>query len=163
MKLKYIELFEDFSDHEKPNRDTLKSWTEIRDAIQMKKPFVILVFKNNASLDRALDTQLSELDTTYQDAVIIEDGDLIKYPSLFFTLDRDSDYSREIREIYSKFSIKQAIVGGSNKEHSTFYSEDGTSSTHGNEIVTSLEAEDFSTDDHFIFGSHYYKFIEFYG
>lgn len=164
MKLKYIKVFEDYSsEHKVTNSETSHTWTNILDPIQMKKPFVIIVFKDKDSYFSALEQDIKDQDYIKQSAHFNKDGKLVKYPSVFFTLDRDMDYRPKIKKLFDKFKIKQIIFGGANSEYSTVYAEDGTSSDYGNEIVATNDPSDFSTDDHFKFGSHYYKFIDFGG
>jgi hypothetical protein len=165
VKLKYIKIFEDYSDDQKiSSSETSHTWTDILDTVQMKKPFVIIVFKNKDAYASALSSEdIKEFDYIKQTAAFNEDGKLMKYPSIFFMLDRDMDYQPQIKKLFRKFKIKQVIFGRANSEYSTIYVEDGTSSDYGNEIVATNEPEDFSTEDHFKFGSHYYRFIDFPG
>lgn len=164
MRLKHIKIFEDFSEEQKAqSSETFGSWTDIRDTIQMKRPFVIIVFKTKKSYLNALETELSDVDYIKQTASLVIDGRLVDYPSVFFTLDRESDYRVQVKELYEQFEIKQVIVGEANKEYSTLYSQDGSSSDYGNEIMSSLSRDDFATGDHFKIGSTYYRFIEFNG
>lgn len=164
MRLKHIKIFEDFSQDQKAqSSETAAGWTDIRDAAQMKRPFVIIVFRTRKSYLDALETELSDVDYIKQTATLVIDGQLVDYPSVFFLLDRDTDYSSKVKELYSEFEIKQIIVGEANEEYSTLYTQDGTSSDYGNEIMSSLSRDDFATEDHFKIGSTYYRFIEFNG
>jgi hypothetical protein len=164
VKLKHIKIFEDFSQDQKAqSSETASGWTDIRDAAQMKRPFVIIVFRTRKSYLDALETELSDVDYIKQTATLVIDGNLVDYPSVFFLLDTDTDYSSKVKELYSEFEIKQIIVGEANEEYSTLYTQDGTSSDYGNEIMSSLSRDDFATEDHFKIGSTYYRFIEFNG
>jgi hypothetical protein len=139
------------------------TWTDVRDAIQLKKPFVIVVFRTRSSYSEAIETEFKETQYVKQTAVFTVDGDKIKYPSIFFVLDRDMDFRTRVKELYEKFDIKQLILGKPNAEYSTLYAKDGTSSDFGNEIVSTLEPSEFKSDSHFKIGSHYYRFVEFEG
>lgn len=164
MRLKHIKIFEDFSqDHKAQSSETVSGWTDIRDAAQMKRPFVVIVFKTRKSYLDALETKLSDVDYIKQTATLVIDGRLVDYPSVFFLLDQDTNYVNKVKELYSEFEIKQIIVGQTNAQYSTLYTQDGTSSDYGNEIVSSLSRDDFATEDHFKIGSTYYRFIEFNG
>jgi hypothetical protein len=139
------------------------TWSEVRDAIQLKKPFVIVVFRTRSSYSEAIETEFKETQYVKQTAVFTVDGDTIKYPSIFFILDRDVDFRDRVKELYEKFDIKQLIIGKQNAEYSTLYVKDGTSSDFGNELVSTLDPSEFKSESHFKIGSHYYRFIEFEG
>lgn len=164
MELKYIKLFEDYEKELKAeNSETGHTWGEVRDAIQMKRPFVIIIFTDKPSYNDALNGVLSEYDYVKQTASLVFDGKFVDYPSVFFTLNEDKDFKNSVKELYDKYKIKQIIVGKSNTEFATLYSEDGTSSDFGNEVTSTLVRDDFGRDDHFKVGSMYYKFISFIG
>ena len=91
------------------------------------------------------------------------DGKTIKYPSIFFILDRDTDFRPRVKELYEKFDIKQLILGKPNAEYSTLYMKDGTSSDFGNEIVSTLDPSEFKSENYFKLGSQCYRFVEFEG
>ena len=157
MKQKFIKLFEEHT------ADTAPTWTDIRDTIQMKRPFVIIVFRTVASFKEAVASYFSETSYIKQTAIINNNGEATKYLSIFLAVDLDKDYRSEVKSIYEKFDIKQIIVGKSGAEYSTLYAQDGTSSDFGNEIVSTLSSDEFSTEDQFKIGSTYYHFIEFEG
>lgn len=162
MPHKFIKLFEDYTrDLKTAGAETSHTWTDVRDAIQLKRPFVIIVFRTVDSYSTALDSYFNETDYIQQTAIMRHNGKSLKYPSIFFILDSDRDFRTEIKRLYEKFDIKQIILGKGGSEYSTLYSQDGTSSDFGNEIVSSLTPGDFSTEDYFKLGSHYYRFIEF--
>lgn len=162
MTLKFIKLFEDFKKEESSgSQDKLETWSQVRDCIQMKRPFVIIVFKNKDSYNAAAESYLKSFDYIKQVAHLTIESQPVRYPSVFFTLDSDRDFKNEVRKLYEEFNIKQIIVGSAGSEFSTLYASDGTSSDFGNEIVSALSPDEFSTDDYFQLGSTYYKFIEF--
>ena len=107
----FIKLFEDFSDSD--------SWTVVRDAIQSRRPFTIIVFRTKPSYLKAIETSFKEIDYIKQTAVMIIDGKTIRYPSIFFVLDQNQNYEPEIKELYSKFDIKQVVIGEATR-HSTY-------------------------------------------
>ena len=164
MGLKFIKLFEDFKKKDSgAGQDKIETWTQVRDCIQMKTPFVIITFKNKDSYESAVNSYLKDKDYISQTAIISMNGKDINYPSVFFSLDSDRDFKTEVRGLYEKFKIKQVIVGSAGSEYSTLYTSDGTSSDFGNEIMSALSPDEFSTDDYFKLGSTYYKFVEFQG
>jgi len=162
VRQKFIKLFEEFSKEMTNDKsETAHTWAEIRDVIQMKRPFAIIVFKTKESYLSALESSLKEYDVIKQDAVFMINGKSIVYPSVFFALDRDSDFSNQVLELYENFEIRQVIAGRAGSEYSTLYSEDGTASDFGNEIVSTLNPNEFSSEDHFVLGSTCYRFIAF--
>ena len=161
---KFIKLFEDFEKDLKAQRsETQHTWTDVRDAIQMKRPFVIIVFRTKDSYLEALQTDLSEYDYIKQTAFLLKSGDFIKYPSVFFTMDQDMDFSTKVRKLYEDFEIKQIIIGEANSEYAKLYAQDGSSSEFGNEIISGLSKDEFASEDHFKVGSTYYRFLAFEG
>lgn len=156
MGLKFIKVFEEFK------KEKLETWSQVRDAIQMKRPFMILIFKDKDSYREAIASEFESVNFIKQTAYMTVDNKTILYPSIFFTLDREKDMTTDIKRYYEEFDLVSAIVGAANSEFSTVYFSDGTSSDFGNEIVSSLDPNEINADDHFKVGSTYYKFIEFH-
>ena len=157
MALKFIRLFEDFKEQK------IETWSQVRDAIQMKRPFVIIVFRTNDSYKEAIDSEFSDIEFIKQTAFMSKDGNIIQYPSIFFILDRDKNIENDIKKYYEEFDVIQTITGKASSEFSTVYFSDGTSSDFGNEIVSSIAVDDIDDGDYFRVGSMYYRFIEFHG
>jgi hypothetical protein len=160
--LKYIRLYEDYShDIKTQTSETGHTWSEIRDAVQTRIPFTVIVFKNKDSYTEALDSFFTEYDYIKQTAFLSHDGKLIDYPSIFIILDDDIKFKDKIPQIFEKFKIKTLILGKQGEEYSDYYFDDGSSSTLGNEVVSSNDITDMQNDEHFKIGSTYYKFIDF--
>ena len=87
---KYIKLFEDYS------KEKSEGWSTIRDAIQMRLPFAIIVFKKKSSYLDALDS--GELDSDYikQTAVLHTEGKPTDYPSIFMVVQDDEVFKNKI-------------------------------------------------------------------
>jgi hypothetical protein len=161
---KYVKLYEDYQqDITKTTEDTSHTWTQIRDAIQTKIPFIIITFKNSESYSSALDSDLFQDDYIKQTAAISRDGQMVDYPSIFMVLDDDAEFKDKIPQIFEKYKIKNLILGKKGEEYVDYYYSDGTSSPAGNEIVSSISKDDMENDEHFKMGSTYYKFIDFAG
>lgn len=156
MGLKFIKVFEEFK------KEMLETWSQVRDAIQTKRPFMILIFKNNDSYREAISSEFKSVNFIKQTAYMTVDNKTILYPSIFFTLDREKDTTTDIKRYYEEFDLVSVIVGAANSEFSTVYFSDGASSDFGNEIVSSIDPNEVNADDHFKVGSTYYKFIEFH-
>jgi hypothetical protein len=160
--LKYIRLYEDYShDIKTQTSETGHTWSEIRDAVQTRIPFTVIVFKNKDSYTDALDSFFKDYDYIKQTAFLSNDGKLIGYPSIFIILDNDVKFKDKIPQIFEKFKIKTLILGKQGEEYSDYYFDDGSSSTLGNEVVSSNDINDMQNDEHFKIGSTYYKFIDF--
>ena len=161
---KYVMLYEDYQKDIKNNsEETSHTWTQIRDTIQMKIPFVIVTFKNKDSYNSALDSDLFNDDYIKQSAALSKDGQLIDYPSVFMVLDDDSDFKDKIPQIFEKYKIKNIILGKKGEEYVDYYYDDGSTAPAGNEIVSSISKDEMDNDEHFKMGSTYYKFIDFAG
>lgn len=162
MRLKFIKLFEDYSkDPSVTSSETSHTWSDVRDAIQMKRPFVIVTFKNNSSYLDAIEDYFSDRDYIKQFSIFHVDGKRLKYPSIFFVQSKDVDFSNEVKDLYEKYDILQIVIGDTGSEYAKLYTEDGSSSEFGNEIISTLEPKDFGTEDCFKLGSTYYRFIGF--
>lgn len=159
---KYIKLYEDYQqDIKATTEETSHTWTQVRDAIQTKIPFVIITFKDKETYTSALDSDLLEDDYVKQSAAISQDGKLIDYPSIFMVLDDDVAFKDKIPQIFEKYKIKNLILGKKGEEFVDYYFEDGSTSPAGNEVVSSISKDEMANDEHFKIGSTYYKFIDF--
>lgn len=162
MHLKFIKLFEEYSkDPSLGSSEVGHTWSEVRDAIQMKRPFVIVVFRTSSSYLEALESYFSEIDYIKQTAILHFDGKRVKYPSIFFVRDKDDDFSTKTKQLFEEYDIKYAVVGDAGSEYAKLYSKDGSVVDLGNEIVSTLEPKDFGTEDCFKLGTTYYRFIGF--
>ncbi len=162
MFLKYIKLYEDYGQDIKAQTDeTGHTWSEIRDTIQTKLPFTIIVFKNKDSYSSSLESDFKEYEYIKQTAYMSHDGKLLAYPSIFIVLDDDVEFKNKIPQIFEKFKIKSLILGKKGNESADFYFNDGSSSSVGNEIISANNPSDMQNDEHFKIGSTYYKFFDF--
>lgn len=162
MMLKYIKLYEDYSHDIKTQTDeTGHTWTDIRDIVQTRLPFVIVIFEDTESYTKSLDSFFKEYDYIKQTAFLSDDGKLVEYPSIFIAIDNDVIFKNKIHQIFEKFKIKSLILGKHGEEYSDLYSDSGSSTPMGNEVVSSNDPVDMQNDEHFKIGSTYYKFIDF--
>ena len=157
---KYLKLFEDFS---KKEDSFVPNWTEVRDTIQNRLPFAIIVFMNKENYTKAKENLFHNHNYVYQKAFMSKNGELLAYPSVFIQLDEEEPFLESVPKIYDKYKIKAMVVGGQGDEYSKYYLTDGSSTDLGNEIITSLSKDDMENDDHFQMESNYYKFIDFAG
>jgi hypothetical protein len=160
--LKHIRLYEDYTQEIKAQTsETSHTWSEVRDAIQTKIPFTIIVFKNSESQQSALTTYFKEYDYIKQSAYMSHDEELKEYPSIFIVLNDDTEFKDNIPQIFEKFKIKSLILGKQGEEYADFYSSDGSSSPVGNEVISSNNPTEMENDEHFKIASTYYKFVDF--
>jgi hypothetical protein len=161
---KYIKLFEDYENELKNASDeTSRTWTDIRDAVQMRLPFVIIVFKNSEEYLSALDSELIGSDYIKQKALMSKNGKLVKYPSIFMIVQDDESFKNKIPKIFNAFKTKVIFLGKKGEDQIECYYADGSSVNAGNEIVSSLEKDEMDNNDHFEIGSTNYRFIDFAG
>lgn len=137
------------------------TWNHIRDAIQTKVPFVIITFKTKESCNAAIKTDLREYNVTRQLNILYRNNDKLKYPSVFFVLNKDFDFKERVKDLFEKYDVRMIIIGVQNGDSSTVYFEDGSSSNYGNEVVNVLDQAEFQNEDHFKVGSMHYQFVEF--
>ncbi len=137
------------------------TWNHIRDAIQTKVPFVIITFKTKESCNLAIQTDLREYNITRQLNIMQRNNAKLKYPSVFFVLNKDFDFKERIKDLFEKYDIRLIIIGTSNAESSQVYFEDGSSSVYGNEVVNALDDNEFNDEDRFKVGGMYYQFVQF--
>ena len=161
MGLKFIKLFEEFN--KEPDNGDIKSWPDVRDIIQTKRPFVIITFKNKENYLKAVNSDFKETGYIKQVAAIQTENIPKNYPSIFISGDIASGFENKVKDLYSRYKIKQLIIGKPNSEYSTVYFNDGTSSDFGNEIVSTIDVNEFISEDYFKIDSTYYRFIEFLG
>ncbi len=161
---KYIKLFEDYENELKnASEETSHTWTDIRDAVQMRLPFAIIVFKNSEEYLSALDSELIGSDYIKQKALMSKNGKLIKYPSIFMIVQDDESFKNKIPKIFNAFKTKVIFLGKKGEDQIECYYADGSSVNAGNEIVSSLEKDEMDNNDHFEIGSTNYRFIDFAG
>ncbi len=156
MAQRFIKLFEDFK------KEKLETWQQVRDVIQMKRPFLIIVFRTSDSYRDAIDSEFKETNYIKQTAYMDREGQTIAYPSIFLTLEQERNQVDSIKKYYDQFDLKMIISGDASSEFSTVYFSDGTSSDFGNEIVSSTNQNEVDDSDYFKVGATYYKFIEFH-
>jgi hypothetical protein len=159
---RYIKLYEEYKkDLGFEKEETSHTWTQIRDAVQTKIPFIIVNFKNKESYLQSLRDNLFSDDYIKQVAKLSYKGQLLNYPSIFMILEDDVKFKNKIPQIFKKYKVKSLILGKKGDEYIDYYFEDGSSSPAGNEIVSSINLDEMGGDEHFKLGSTYYKFINF--
>lgn len=152
MSRKYIKLFEELA----PS----PTWSTIRDTIQQKRPFMIIVCKDDDSCSKSK-SEMGSYTVIDQTTYISEEGENLEFPSLFIVLDNNTKFDQLIKTLFNKYSIKAIIKGETGAEFIVKYYDAKNSQNLGNEIVSELSPESMSPDDYFRVESTYYKFINF--
>ena len=150
-QLKYIKLFEEHQDG--------STWSTVRDVIQEKKPFLLVVCEDDDSC-MGCRSALSAYNVIDQTAYLTEDGENIELPSLFAPVNKDTNLDDLVKTLFNKFSIKR-IVTGDNAEFIKMYYDATTQQNLGNELISDLSPQSMPPDDYFKIDSTYYKFINF--
>ena len=152
MSRKYIKLFEEL--------DVSPTWNTIRDSIQQKKPFLIVVCEDDDSCSDAK-KNLNSYTSIDQTAYTTEDGENINFPSFFVVLDNNTKFKDIIKTLFNNYSIKVILKGEKGAEFIVKYYDAKNSQNLGNEVVSDLSPESMPPDDYFKVESTYYKFINF--
>ena len=159
---KYLTLFEDFS-KEDNKASFAPSWSDLRDTVQSRLPFAIIIFLNRESYLLTKSTMLAKYNCIYQKAFLSKNGQLVAYPSVFIKLDESQPFIESIPKLYEKHKIKATVVGKQGGEYVSYYFKNGSSAVIGNEILTSIDKDDMKNEDHFQLGSNLYRFVDFVG
>lgn len=152
MSRKYIKLFEELG--------MSPTWSTVRDTIQNRKPFLIVICKDSDSCLKCKE-YLSPYSSVDQTAYFSENGENLEFPSLFVSIDNKTNFESTVKTLFNKFSIKRLVVGTSESEFSVMYYDPMTGKNLGNELVSDLSPESMPPDDYFKIDSTYYKFINF--
>lgn len=153
-----IKLFSEYINEQ--HKAVSQTWTEVRDTLQMKRPFAIITFRTKSSYIQYMEDTKDAQNQIKQIAMLEKEGKMLKYPSIFIILTSDQDYSDQVRQLSNKYDIKQVIAGQANVEYAKLYLPDGSSSELGNEIMSTLSPDEFQNDECFKVGSTYYKFAD---
>jgi hypothetical protein len=153
---KYIKLYEEHNiDGAIENANY--SWADIRNTMQNKMPFIIVDFLNLESFTKCKDSDL--VDKKYMEQIynFKDDQNPIKLRSVFiFGLDGDPiDIAKKYQ---NEHGAKRVIIGEKGKDFPTMF-DGGESGEFGNDLLISLDPEDFGMDDYYKVGSQLYKFI----
>jgi len=151
-KLKYIKLFEEHNES--------STWSTIRDAVQSKKPFAIIVCADDKSCAECK-VRLRDFVVIDQRAYTAENNENLEYNSIFVILNKDTDFDAKIKTLFNDLSIKKIIEGKSGDEFFVEHYDAKTSQNMGNELVSEISPQSMPPDDYFKIDSTYYKFINF--
>jgi hypothetical protein len=158
---KFIKLFEEYTKSEKAeSSETSTSWNDVRDAIQMKMPYLIVTFNTADGYNLFISKFLANKEYVKQSFFSSIDGQMKTFPSIFM-MDTDQNGKNSIKKYYDKqYAVRHIVLNEMNGENATMYFSDGSSTNIGNEIVTAIDPSDMQRDNHYQLAATYYKFIE---
>lgn len=155
---KYIRLYEEYTDIKKKGLPKNISWTDVRDQMNLKLPFMIIDFEDEDSRTECIQDDLQQEDYVEQSYHVKRDADLREIPSVFVFCD-DSDLIDRIGSLQKRFKIERIIFGKYGKRIPTLYI-DGESVDFSQDIKTGIGPDDVDNDEYYKIGSSYYKFIK---
>ena len=157
-KLKYVRLYEEYTDLEEKSLEKHYSWAEVRNTIQTKLPFIIIDFKDVESRNDCIKGEL--YDEKYAKQVFYKtDGGTgnIQIPSVFI-FGEESDLKDRVQGFIKRFKIHRLIIGEIGKEVPSLYLE-GENVDMPSDIMTSIDIKEMGADDFYKIDSTYYAFI----
>jgi hypothetical protein len=158
--LKYVQLYEDYTKSMTNSINTEHSWQELRDTIQQKLPFIIIDFDNREDLNKCIEEELYDDDYSEQTYFFKnEEGETIKYPSVFIYAKGRTDLKDKVMNFYKRFDINRVIVGQFGKTTPVLYVK-GESVEFKENLYSSLDADEMGDFDFYKMKSAFYKFID---
>lgn len=150
--IKRLKLFEEYLAN--------STWNSIRDTIQTKKPFMIVTLKDDSNIS-SIKKLFNGLRIANQTAYTEVDNKEISFPSLFIFLDKDTNFERLLKTIFSNSGIKKVIGATLNSDNIFQYFDSKTSENIGTEVVSGISPNDTQSSDYYKIDSTYYCFIHF--
>lgn len=155
---KYIQLYEDYTQMMQEVSSKGHSWSDFRDAINLKKPFMIIDFENEDSSDQFISSEMAGQDYEMQKYHLKLDNTEIKeYPSVFVFLESSAKPDR-IRGLLKRFKIMRIITGSEGDPMTQIHTGED-SLDFASDIMTGISPDDMDRDDYYNVGSMYYRFL----
>ncbi len=155
---KYISLYEEYTESSKKGLSKGVSWSDVRDQMNLKLPFMIIDFENEESRDECIQDELYSEDYIEQSYNVRRDAKIKLVPSIFIFCD-NSDLAEKIESLQKRFNIERIISGKYGKRIPTLYS-NGESMEFSQDIKSGIGPDDVENDEFYKLGSTYYKFIK---
>lgn len=153
---KYIYLYENYTEIGEKGLPKSHTWSDIRDTINLKKPFMILDFEDKDGMDQCISSEMHREDYSEQSYNSKDmSGKVITVPSIFVFCS-DSSYSPD--NLLKRFKIKRVIMGAAGQKYPKLYL-DGDPVEFGSDIMTGISPTDMGGDNYYQNGSTYYKFL----
>jgi len=156
--LKYIRLYEEYTESDEASIEQHFSWSEVRDTMQSKLPFIIIDFKTEQSRKDCIEKELFDEKYVKQSYYFKKvDGENIKYPSVFI-FGEGTDLSDRVHDFTKRFDIIRIIVGEYGKDQQSLFV-DGEQVDIGRNLQTTNDIDEMGLEDFYDMNSKYYKFI----
>jgi hypothetical protein len=134
------------------------TWSDFRDIINLKKPFMIVDFEEEDSIDQFINSELANQDYSKQKYYLkLDEKGVKEHPSVFIFSSSTVDLDH-IQSLLKRFKIKRIIAGSDGDPIFKLYLEEG-SYDFASDIATGLSPDDMDRDDYYKVGSMYYKFL----
>lgn len=157
-KLKFIKLYEEYTDFDQKGLEKHHSWQEVRDAIQTKLPFIIIDFESEDSLNKCIREELYDEEFVKQIYYVKGEEDLIKYPSVFI-FEQDPNIKDRVLNLVKRFDILKIIIGEYGDRTPQMYKDGETVDIDAN-LFSSISVEDMQGDDYYKVNDMFYKFVQ---
>jgi hypothetical protein len=155
---KYIYLYEDYTEDFEKGLSKRRTWSDLRDSINLKKGFVIIDFEDSDAKSQFISSELHKLDYSDQQYHLTSvSGEGQVFPSVF-VFGSSQDLFKKPMGLFKRFKIKRMIIGTEGKESPTLYV-NGERESFGSDIMSGISPSDMGGDDYYQSGSTYYKFI----
>lgn len=155
---KYIHLYEDYTEIGEKGLPKSHGWSDIRDSINLKKPFMVIDFKDEDGKDQCVSSELHKMDYSDQSHYVKDmSGNTVESPSIFVFCS-DFDISKLAASFLKRFNIRKIIVGEPGDKHTKLHVDDDPI-TFASDIMTGISPDDMGGDNYYKNGSTYYKFI----
>ncbi len=134
------------------------TWSDFRDTINLKKPFMIVDFEDDDSADQFINSELINRDYSKQKYYLrLDDGGPKEHPSVFIFLSSSDDLN-QIKSLFKRFKIKRIISGSEGESTFKIHLVDD-SYDFASDIITGISPDDMERDDYYNVDSMYYKFL----
>lgn len=155
---KYIRLYEDYTQLMREVLPKNHTWSDFRDTINLKKPFMIVDFEDDDSSDQFINSELTNRDYSKQKYYLrLDDGGPKEHPSIFIFLSSSDDLN-QIKSLLKRFKIKRIISGSEGESTFKIHLVDD-SYDFASDIITGISPDDMERDDYYNVDSMYYKFL----
>lgn len=157
--LKYIRLYEEYTDLNDKGLDHHYSWQDVRDIIQSKLPFIIVDFKTEEDKNKFIGNELQGEEFANQIYYATDgDGRVVEYPSVFIFVDNNKLFNR-VKNFNENFDIVRIITGEYGKVIPSLYV-DGSQINIGENLFSTINIDEIGSDDYYKYESTYYTFID---
>lgn len=158
-KLKYVRLYEEYTDLEQKSLEKHYSWQDVRDTIQSKLPFIIIDFESEDSFKKCVNDEL--FDENFVKQIYYRKNqntnETEKYYSVFI-FESSKDLKDKVLNFIKRFDIMRIIIGEYGQSVPQLYT-DGESVDLDSNLYSTLKQDEMGSDDYYKVNDMFYKFI----